>query len=61
LINLVAAFFATEQAPGLFLASLFSAVVIPIMIWAFLMVYRMVHRNDPPADADADDSSEPKD
>ncbi len=50
LITFISAFFASEKAPGLFLASLFSAIVIPIMIWGFMMVYRLIHRNDPPAD-----------
>lgn len=47
LVTLISAFFASEKAPGLFFASLFSAIVIPIMIWGFIMVYRLVHRNDP--------------
>ncbi len=50
LITLISAFFASEKAPGLFMASLFSAIVIPIMIWAFMLVYRLVHRNDPSTD-----------
>ncbi len=51
LVTLISAFFASEKAPGLFFASLFSAIVIPIMIWGFMVVYRLVHRNDPTEDA----------
>lgn len=47
LISLISAFFATEKAPGLFLASIFSTVVIPIMIYMFLETYKWVHRDDP--------------
>jgi amino acid permease len=45
-ILLISSFFATEKAPGLFLAFLFSALVIPIMIYMFVAVYKIVHRND---------------
>ncbi len=55
LITLISAFFASEKAPGLFLASLFSAIVIPIMIWGFMLVYRLVHRNDPSQDLDSEE------
>mgnify|MGYP000899935438 CR=1 FL=1 len=47
LISLISAFFATEKAPGLFLASIFSTVIIPIMIYLFIATYKWVHRNDP--------------
>jgi uncharacterized BrkB/YihY/UPF0761 family membrane protein len=52
LITLISAFFATEKAPGLFLASAFCTVVIPLMIYAFVAVYRWVHRNDDPKPED---------
>jgi energy-coupling factor transporter transmembrane protein EcfT len=45
-ISLISAFFATEKAPGLFLASVFSTIVIPIMIYLFIAVYKYVHKND---------------
>lgn len=55
LITFISAFFASEKAPGLFMASLFSAIVIPIMIWGFMLVYRLVHRNDPAVDPDSEE------
>lgn len=42
IVSLISSFFATEYAPGLFLASIFSTVVIPIMIYLFIMVYERV-------------------
>ena len=55
LLTLISAFFASEKAPGLFLASLFSAIVIPIMIWGFMLIYRLLHRNDSTTDTDSED------
>jgi uncharacterized BrkB/YihY/UPF0761 family membrane protein len=46
LISFISSFFAKEHAAGLFLASVFSTIVIPIMIYGFIAVYRYVHRND---------------
>lgn len=50
LLSLLAAIFATEKAPGLFLASIFSTLVIPILIYMFYASYKWVHRDDPPMD-----------
>lgn len=49
-ISFFSAIFASEKAPGLFLASIFSTIVIPIMIYAFIAVYKMVHKDDLPKD-----------
>ncbi len=48
LLSFISAFFATEYSNGLFIASIFSTVVIPIMIWWFITIYKWVHRNDSP-------------
>lgn len=48
LISLLSAFFATKYSNGLFLASVFSTIVIPIMIWWFITIYKWVHRKDEP-------------
>jgi len=59
LISLLSAFFATKYAPGLFLASIFSTIVIPIMIWWFLTFYKWAHKNDiPPTDELSDNSND---
>ncbi|MBB2181999.1 hypothetical protein H0486_03805 [Lachnospiraceae bacterium MD1] len=46
IISLIAAIFASEKAPGFFLASVFCTIVIPIMIYSFIAVYQYVHRDD---------------
>lgn len=56
IISFAVSFFATETAPGLFLACVFSTVVIPIMIYMFIAVYKYVHRDDKSKEADENDS-----
>ena len=58
LLSLIAAIFATEKAPGLFLASIFSTLVIPILIHLFYASYKWVHRNDPPKDDNENSDSQ---
>ncbi|HWT76480.1 MAG TPA: hypothetical protein VN258_17420 [Mobilitalea sp.] len=48
LISFISAFFASKYSSGLFLASIFSTIVIPIMLWWFITVYKWVHRGDNP-------------
>ncbi len=43
-INVYAAFTASPDSHALFLASLYSIVVIPIMIYAYILVYRLLKR-----------------
>lgn len=45
-ISFASAIFATKYTNGLFLASIFSTVVIPIMIYGAIEIYKYVHRND---------------
>lgn len=54
-LSFVSAFFAKKYSGGLFAASVFSTIVIPIMIWWFVAVYKWVHRNDNSADFTADE------
>ena len=44
LITLVSAIFATPYSAGLFKACLFSTVFIPIMIYAILLIYRVLKK-----------------
>lgn len=44
-INVYAAFTATPENHALFQASLYSMVVIPVMIFAYVLVYRLLKRN----------------
>ena len=48
LVSFISAFVATEYSNGLFLASIFSTIVIPIMIYGFIAIYKYVHRDDKP-------------
>jgi uncharacterized BrkB/YihY/UPF0761 family membrane protein len=48
IISLIAGILAKESAHALFLSAVFSTIVIPIMIYGFVEVYKYVHRNDPP-------------
>jgi amino acid permease len=48
LISFLSALFATEYSYSLFTASIFSTIVIPIMIYAFITVYKWVHKKDEP-------------
>ncbi len=48
LVTLISAFFVTRYTRELFMASIFSTMVVPIMLYAYLLIYRLVHRkNDP--------------
>jgi len=50
LTSLLLAIFASDRAPGLFMASVFCTVVIPIMIHCFIAVYELVHKKADPKD-----------
>lgn len=58
IISIISAIFSSKQAPGLFLASIFSSVIIPIMLYCFVEIYKYVHKNDfkkLPEDTDEND------
>lgn len=44
LVSLLLAIFSSDKAPGLFLASAFCTVIIPIIIHCFIAVYDYVHK-----------------
>ncbi len=46
LLTAISAMLAKPEANGLFMASLVMTILIPIMIWIFLKVYEIAHRND---------------
>lgn len=48
LLTILSAIFATEYSYGLFMASIFSIIVVPLMIYLFIAVYKMVHKKDKP-------------
>ena len=48
MLLLISAIFTSEKAPSLFLATVFSIITVPIMIYGFIATYKYVHRNDKP-------------
>lgn len=46
LLTAIFSMLAKPEANGLFMASLVMTIFIPIMIWIFLKVYEIAHRND---------------
>ncbi len=46
LISFISAVLAKPYASELFMASIFCTIVIPILMYGFLIVYRYVHRDD---------------
>jgi len=58
IISFISAIFASKYANGLFLASIFSTIVIPIMIYGYINIYKYVHKNDNTED-DGTDTSGP--
>lgn len=58
LISLFIAIFFRDKYPGLFMASVFSAVIIPIMIYCFVAVYRYVHKKVRPEEYSESDKSD---
>lgn len=43
-VTLISAIFTTPATKGLFMACIFSTVAVPIMLYAYMMVYRMLKR-----------------
>lgn len=46
LISFIIGVFFSDQYPQLFLASVFLAVIVPIMVYCFVAVYKYVHRKN---------------
>lgn len=43
--TLITALFASEYAHGMFMASLFSSLVVPVMIYMFMQFYKWTHKD----------------
>lgn len=43
-ITLISAIFTTPGTKGLFMACVFATVAVPVMLYAYMMVYRMLKR-----------------
>ncbi|WFR58350.1 hypothetical protein QA584_04580 [Anaerocolumna sp. AGMB13025] len=57
-LTVYAALTSSPNSHALFQACLYSIVVIPIMIYAYMLVYRLVKKNDP--DTNINDNQETK-
>ncbi len=49
IISLITAIFASEHAPGMFLASIFCTVVIPILVYIFITLIKIVYQKNSPS------------
>lgn len=46
LITLISALTASKHSQAFFQASLFSTIIIPILIYAYMLIYRVTRKND---------------
>lgn len=46
IITLISAFFTTPATAGLFKACIFSTVAIPVFLYAYLLIYRILKNNN---------------
>lgn len=58
LISLLVGIFLSDEYPGLFMASVFSAVIIPIIIYCFIAVYRYVQKKSNPEKYDGTEETD---
>jgi amino acid transporter len=45
-ITLLTAIFDPTETRSWFRASIFATVVVPVLLWAYLMIFRLIRRND---------------
>jgi amino acid transporter len=61
-ITLLCAIFDPTQTMSWFRASIFATVVVPVLLWAYLLIYRLVTRRDETKDrTESSDAQEPAD
>ena len=46
ILTLISAFFATPETSALFNASMFTMVTIPFFIFAYMLIYRVIKKNN---------------
>lgn len=46
ILTLVSAILAKPNATGLFMASVGTTIIVPIVIWVFVMLYKRAHQDD---------------
>ena len=45
-ILVIGAFTASQDSAALFKASIFCAIVVPIMVYAYMLIYRLIKKNN---------------
>jgi amino acid transporter len=45
-ITLLTAIFDPTETRSWFRASIFATVVVPVLLWAYMMIFKLIHRND---------------
>lgn len=46
LVTLISAFFTTKATAGLFKACVFSTIIIPILLYGYILIYRVLKNNN---------------
>ncbi|MCR4956447.1 MAG: hypothetical protein K6A30_07160 [Lachnospiraceae bacterium] len=46
ILTLVAALTTNPNKEGYFLASIYATVVIPVLFWAYSLIYKLIHKKD---------------
>lgn len=60
LLTFISSFYSTSYTKGLFMASIFSTFVIPVLIYAAMLIYRIMGKSDrPDAGEDEEDKNLP--
>lgn len=60
-LTFVSALMSTDYSQSLFMASIFATLVVPIMLYAYMLIYRVVkNKNTDDTDSSSNNSSFPK-
>ena len=56
ILTLISAFSATPETSALFNASMFSMVTIPFFLFAYMLIYKVIKKNDKPQEIDKNET-----
>ena len=56
ILTLISAFFSTPETSALFNASMFSMVTIPFFLFAYMLIYKVIKKNDKPNEIDKNET-----
>lgn len=60
ILTLVSAFLTTPATGGLFMASIFSTVAVPVLLYAYMLVYRILKRHNEEMNRNLEETKEQK-